>query len=655
MEHRGVVRRSITVILGLGLVFGAMVPVAFSASFGGAPGLVFVIQAVMLVARLLATGVHLAARLAPVDRWAHTSPAHRTDAMVRDAAVALQHVPRRHALFDSVVYASSGLVTAIVLVSVLHDPSVSSRYFLPALGGSLSLLLGSAVIALPLAVALTADARAAVIGEAVTRGIDLPRERSSVGRRIAVLALGVALAPLPGMAGMGLRAVNDDARDVALLEARLRASEAARVAQGPEEARSDVAIVPFDDPHPCVARAKGAAAGERAFTFLDVPAETAHACTRLDDGRFVVAKVPVEVGRTTAFLGASGAFLVIVAFWAPLVAFVFGRWMALPIARIAAATKRIAEVGDLGAMGAIPVSEDDELGELTRTFNALVTDLRGLAEGASAVAAGDLTVKVSGRGDLADAFRGMLERLRDLVRPLRETSMQIASAATEIYSASQEQEAAASQQAEGMREVTTTMESLSGSAAHIAEAVKKVLSDAERNRQNTDQTAARIADLNGHAARIGELLEVIRDVADRSDLLALNGSLEATHAGEAGKGFTIVASEMRRLAERVTATVDSVRTLLTDIRASGSAAVMATDESRKVAASTEETARRITLVVQQQRSATDAVGATVKDRASVVAQSAIAATQTRVSTEDLKVQADRLEALLRRFVLEAHA
>lgn len=233
--------------------------------------------------------------------------------------------------------------------------------------------------------------------------------------------------------------------------------------------------------------------------------------------------------------------------------------------------------------------------------------------------------------------------------------MQIASAATEIYSASQEQEAAASQQAEGMREVTTTMESLAGSAAHIAEAVKKVLSDAERNRENTDRTAARIADLNAHAARIGELLEVIRDVADRSDLLALNGSLEATHAGEAGKGFTIVASEMRRLAERVTATVDSVRTLLTDIRASGSAAVMATDESRKVAASTEETARRITLVVQQQRSATDAVGATVRDRASVVAQSAIAATQTRVSTEDLKVQADRLEALLRRFVLEAHA
>jgi methyl-accepting chemotaxis protein len=112
---------------------------------------------------------------------------------------------------------------------------------------------------------------------------------------------------------------------------------------------------------------------------------------------------------------------------------------------------------------------------------------------------------------------------------------------------------------------------------------------------------------------------------------------------------------MRRLAERVKATVDSVRTLLADIRTSGSAAVMATDESRKVAESTEDAARRISLVVQQQRSATDAVGATVRDRASVVAQSAVAATQTRVSTEDLKEQADRLEALLRRFVLEAHA
>lgn len=650
MNHRGVVRRSIAIILGLGLAFGAMVPVAFSASFGGAPKLVFVIQTIVLGIRLAASGVHLSKLLGPVDRWTRAEPAHRTDAMTRDAALALARMPRRHALFDSIVYASSGVVTAIVLVAILHDPSVSARYYLPAIGGSLSLLLGSAVIALPLSMVLTADVRAEVTREAVARGLDLPVEGTSVGVRIALLALGVALAPLPGMAGMGLRAVNDDARDVAMLEARLRVSEATRTTE-----KLDVHVAAFDASNPCILHATEGAAPGRTFTYLDVPAEVAHACTRLDDGRFASTEVAVEPGRTTSFLAASGAFLVIVAFWAPLVAFVFGRWMALPIARIVTATRRIAEVGDIGAMGPIPVLEDDELGELTRSFNTLLTDLRGLAKGASAVAAGNLTVTVAGRGDLADAFRGMLDRLRDLVRPLRETSMQIASAATEIYSASQEQEAAATQQAEGMREVTTTMESLSGSAAHIAEAVRKVLSDAERNRQNTDQTAARIADLNGHAARIGELLEVIRDVADRSDLLALNGSLEATHAGEAGKGFSIVASEMRRLAERVTATVDSVRALLADIRASGSAAVMATDESRKVAESTEEAARRISLVVQQQRSATDAVGATVRDRASVVAQSAIAATQTRVSTEDLKEQADRLEGLLRRFVLEARA
>ena len=95
--------------------------------------------------------------------------------------------------------------------------------------------------------------------------------------------------------------------------------------------------------------------------------------------------------------------------------------------------------------------------------------------------------------------------------------------------------------------------------------------------------------------------------------------------------------------------------LLADIRASGSSAVMATEQSRKVAESTTEAARRITLVVQQQRSATDAVSASVRDVTTVVAQAAVATTQTRVSAEDLKTQADRLETLLRRFVIEASA
>jgi methyl-accepting chemotaxis protein len=109
---------------------------------------------------------------------------------------------------------------------------------------------------------------------------------------------------------------------------------------------------------------------------------------------------------------------------------------------------------------------------------------------------------------------------------------------------------------------------------------------------------------------------------------------------------------MRRLAERVTASVHDVKTLVTDIRASGSSTVMATEESKKLAESTTEAARQITLVTQQQRSGTEQVSQSVKDIAHVLAQAVAATTQTRASAEDLKVQADRLAGLVKRFQLD---
>ncbi|MBZ0117210.1 MAG: methyl-accepting chemotaxis protein, partial [Sandaracinaceae bacterium] len=342
-------------------------------------------------------------------------------------------------------------------------------------------------------------------------------------------------------------------------------------------------------------------------------------------------------------------FILTISVWAPISSFAFGADIADGIGILTRAAERVVEVGDLRKMDPLPVASEDELGGLTRHFNQLVEGLRALAEQAETVAGGDLSVSTELRGDLAEAFGGMLQGLRALVQQSRETSVQVASAATEIYSASQEQEAAATQQSAAITEVARTMDSLATSAGHISDSAGTVLTDAERTRVTTEQMAARITELNGHAGRIGDLLEVIREVADRSDLLALNGSLEATRAGESGRGFGLVAGEMRRLAERVTATVESVRKLIGDVRASGSATVMATDESRKLAESTTETARRITLVTQQQRTATEQVSASVREIADVIAQTATATTQTRVSAEELKAQADRLEELLRRF------
>ncbi len=345
-------------------------------------------------------------------------------------------------------------------------------------------------------------------------------------------------------------------------------------------------------------------------------------------------------------------FFVVILSWTPVISMNLSVDVALPIQDITRAIEQITEVGKLDEVATVPVTGSDETGTLATKFNDLVEMLRGLSAAAGALAKGDLEIRLSGEGDVATAFRAMIESLGRIVRQIHETSVLLAAAATEIYAASQEQEAAAASQSTAMAEIRQTMESLFEAAAHVAESVRGVLSNAERTLETTDRMVVRIGDLTNHAGRIGEILETIRDISDRSDLLALNGALEASRAGEAGRGFGLVAAEMRRLAERVMSSVHDVRSLVGDIRASGSSTMMATEDSKKLAASTTDAARQITMVTQQQRSGTEQVLQSVREIAETLAQSVAAMAQSRASAEQLKGQADKLSSLVRTFRIE---
>jgi methyl-accepting chemotaxis protein len=243
----------------------------------------------------------------------------------------------------------------------------------------------------------------------------------------------------------------------------------------------------------------------------------------------------------------------------------------------------------------------------------------------------------------------MLARLNLIVGRVRETSLEVASAAAEIHALTQQQQAAAQQQASGVQQVNATVVSLAEAASHIATAAQGVLDNAEQTVSTTDAMTEKIAALRGHAATVTALLEVIREIADRSDLLALNGSLEATRAGEAGRGFALVAAEMRRLAERVTQTVADVRAQVTDIEASGTNTVMATEQSRKLAQLTAAAARQIWTVTGQQSEETKQVALGVHELAEVIVASTIAVSQTHAAAEGLRMHAAELERLLATF------
>lgn len=270
---------------------------------------------------------------------------------------------------------------------------------------------------------------------------------------------------------------------------------------------------------------------------------------------------------------------------------------------------------------------------------------------------GDLTQRIKVDTDdeigrLSSAFADMVERLREIPAAIKGSVDSLASAASEIYSASQQQEVASQSQSSGVEEVSRTMQSLLESATHISESARGVFQNAERARETSELTAKKIGDLSTHTNRMGEILDTIRDIAERSDLLALNASLEGSRAGEAGKGFSLVAAELRRLAERVTQSVNDVKTLVSDIRSSGASTMLVMEETRKLADNTAASAKQITLVTQQQRTATEQVSRNMKDVAETLTQSSAATRETKKAAEDLKVHADKLNELCNSFRFE---
>ena len=239
---------------------------------------------------------------------------------------------------------------------------------------------------------------------------------------------------------------------------------------------------------------------------------------------------------------------------------------------------------------------------------------------ASLVARGLEAEPLEGDGELMSAIRGLSDRLRFLIEEITHTAVHISSSTEQILAVLREQEFAATHQASSVEETQRTMETLLSSAKRIAESAQTVFKSAERTQANNRNVADRIGELKNHSERIAEILEVIKSIADRSDLLALNASLEGLRAGEAGKGFTLVATEMRRLAENIKDSVGDIKELLVDIRESSMSSVMATEEGTNLSEKTTDSALKITLITQQQQTGTEQVTQSMDELSTLISQ-----------------------------------
>jgi methyl-accepting chemotaxis protein len=674
---KSLVARVRLIYFPLDLVFGILIPLALVNGVGASDALYALLVLYALgLGRTAMIMFGFGRVLGPIGRWLESTPSRPDPREVRAVDEMLRNGPVRMAAWVGAAWAIQLTIGGLVLLLVKpYQAAIAPRSLVTVALIAGAVVLGSVPFTVPLmSILLNAPGRRVFL-LAHNAGIALQRERASLKFKLVYLMAAIGLAGPVWMASTsysvdGARAILDArlqcvvaASDLARQLDAVDPTDAATLARLVRQASSRGAAVSI------ASRDGAVVAGERKLTppladwlALPHPVGADSTASPRDDqvaARAVAANglVAVVVAPVAEWTGSSLAltflmfFLVVIA-WAPLCAYFLAVDVTRPLQDIARTVQQITDIGKLDEVSAIAVTHDDETGILASRFNDLLDTLRDLSAAAGALAKGDLEIHLEGEGDVATAFRSMIESLGRIVRQIHETSVLLAAAATEIYAASQEQEAAAASQSTAMVEIRQTMESLFEAAAHVSESVRGVLSNAERTLETTDRMVVRIGDLTNHAGRIGEILETIRDISDRSDLLALNGALEASRAGEAGRGFGLVAAEMRRLAERVMTSVHDVRALVADIRASGSSTMMATEDSKKLAASTTDAARQITLVTQQQRSGTEQVLQSVREIAETLTQSVAAMAQTRASAEQLKSQADKLSSLVRAFRIE---
>jgi len=312
----------------------------------------------------------------------------------------------------------------------------------------------------------------------------------------------------------------------------------------------------------------------------------------------------------------------------------------------------------------------------------LTAPLGEVLESVKAACQGEIGIKVDldtpdEFGVLARSYNQMLDLITYLIRQTQESSNRLAESSNEILSATEQQASGAAEQAASISQTTATMEELAatyrqiadnanqvvhmaeaslGSAESGQQAVMNTLSAMEEIKARTQSSANKILALGERSQQIGQVLSIINGIADQTKILALNAAIEAARAGEAGKGFSVVAVEIRKLAESVVDSTAEISGIMNEIQASANDLVMSTEQELKQVQSgvdlahvtgdaldqiletieqTTVAAKEISGATQQQKSATEQVVKAMREVAAVAQQTAAGSKQVATSAEAL--------------------
>ncbi|MEM7112567.1 MAG: nitrate- and nitrite sensing domain-containing protein [Chloroflexota bacterium] len=336
------------------------------------------------------------------------------------------------------------------------------------------------------------------------------------------------------------------------------------------------------------------------------------------------------------------------------------------------------------------VQTSEERDDIENAIMQLLDDVAGVAEGDLT---GEAQINEDLTGAIADSFNYMIEQLRDIITNVQEATLQVSSSANEIQTTAEHLAEGSENQAAQIIDTSAAIDEMSVSIQQVSEnatlsanvgeqasinaqrgteAVKNTINGMNRIQEQVAESAERIRTLTSSARQINEFVKLIKSIADRTSILALNASIQAARAGVAGTGFAVVAEEVERLSERSTDATRQINAITRTVQQESEAALVAMEattrevttgtmlaneagerlnEIETVSQQLADLIQSISLAAKQQARGSETIAQAMNDIADVTQQTAAGTKQAAVSINTLAELANELRGSVSTFKL----